>query len=193
MANTKKKLDTAGTIEDVKGGLSEPASQEVEKSKAPVRISDDVLVDVKNCFHGKLYYKNPISGELVVWDRVGEVQTMTMRELRAMKARQLGFFKNQWIAIVGVADSNGENITPADIYKNLVITQYYKNFIDPDNFEEVCNWTEAEIAERIPAMSQGVKDNLIVALNDYILSGKLDSRRKIKAFEQALDCELAIN
>ena len=67
---------------------------------------------------------------------------------------------------------------------------YYKNYIDPTSFDKICSWNENEIAENISMLSEGARDNLIVALNRFIEDGTLDSRRKIKAFEKALDCEL---
>ena len=117
---------------------------------------------------------------------------MFMRELRAMKSRNVGFFKNQWIIILGVADGEEREATPADIYKALIVGQYYNNFIDPSNFNEICGWDEKKIAERIPLLTSSAKENLVVALNGYIKSGQLDSIKKIRAFERALGCELAV-
>ena len=55
------------------------------------------------------------------------------------------------------------------------------------------SWTEAEIAEKVATLSDGARQNLVVALNGFIKDGTLDSRKKIKAFEKALDCELQVN
>lgn len=167
------------------------AAEEKSKRKTFV-ISDDVFVKVQSCFNGKIYYKNPVSGENIVWDNIGDVQTVSMRELRAMKSRNVGFFKNQWIIILGVADGEECEATPADIYKALIVGQYYNNFIDPSNFNEICGWDEKKIAERIPLLTSSAKENLVVALNGYIKSGQLDSIKKIRAFERALGCELAV-
>lgn len=158
--------------------------------KTAITIGDDVLIKVKSGFHGKLYYKNLVTGEMTVWDRQGDVQIMSMRDLRAMKARQVAFFKNQWIIILGVAEGESCKATPADICRSLVVTQYYENFVDPTRFDAVIAWSEAEIAEKVPLMSDGAKENLVVALNKFIATGRLDSMRKKRAFEKALDCEL---
>ena len=158
--------------------------------KSVATISDDVLVKVKSGFHGKLYYKNSVSGEATNWEHQGDIQVMSMRDLRAMKARQVAFFKNQWVIILGVAEGESCTATAQDICKSLVVSQYYENFIDPTNFDSVISWNEAEIAERVSLMSDGAKENLIVALNQYIEDGRLDSIRKKRAFEKALDCEL---
>lgn len=160
------------------------------KQKKRLTIPEDTAIKVKSGFYGKLHYKNLITKEKVVWERQGEEQIMTLRELRAMRTAQPAFYKNQWIIIVGIADGEDCEATPYDIYKALAVTEYYKDFIDPSNFDIVCDWNETEINERIALMSPGTKENLIVALNGFIKSGRLDSIRKIKAFEKALDCEL---
>lgn len=160
------------------------------KKQAPVQIGDNVLVRVKSGFYGKLCYRNTITNEMTIWEHIGDVQIMSMRDLREMKATQVSFFKNQWIILLGVADGEACEATPADLYRSLIVTQYYENFIDPTTFDKVCGWTVEEIEERVPMMSDGVKDNLCVALNEFIRDGRLDSIKKIKAFEKALDREL---
>lgn len=154
------------------------------------QLGNDVLVVVKSCFHGRLIYENQKTGETTIWEEAGETQLLTMGDLRAMKAQQVAFFKNQWIMIVGIDEAESVDAAPSEIYKALAITQYYKNFIDPSDLSVVCNWTTKEIEERVALMSSGVRENLIVALNGLIKNGALDSVSKIKAFEKALECEL---
>lgn len=160
------------------------------KKQAPAQIADNVLVKVKSGFYGKLCYRNTITNERTIWEQIGDVQIMSMRDLREMKATQVTFFKNQWVIILGVADGESCEATPADIYRTLIVTQYYENFIDPTSFDKVCAWSPEEILEKVPLMADGVKDNLCVALNGFIKDGRLDSIKKIKAFEKALGREL---
>ena len=44
--------------------------------------------------------------------------------------------------------------------------------------------------KNVSLMSEATKQNLSVALKGYLDSGKLDSISKVKAFEEALGCEL---
>lgn len=163
------------------------------KGSKPLKIDDNVSIKVKSGFYGKLYYKNPRNGEVFIWEHAGDIQFLTIGDLKAMKAQCVGYFKKQWLVIMGVADGEDENISYADICRTLAIDIYYKNFIDPTTFGEVCQWEEDKILERVKMMSDGAKQNLIVALNGFIENGMLDSRRKIKTFEKALGCELRIN
>ena len=160
------------------------------KPTRPVKIDDGVSIKVRSGFYGTLHFKNPRSGETFIWDHMGDIQFLSMSDLKTMKAQDVGYFKNQWIVIMGVADDSDCNASPADIYKALAIDIYYKNFIDPTTFEAACSWVDDEIEGKVSMLSNGAKRNLIVALNGFIQDGTLDSRRKIKAFEKALGCEL---
>lgn len=152
--------------------------------------SNDLMVEVKSCVFGGLIYVDKKTGEEVVWDNEGDTQIMSLKALRSMKASQVAFFKNNWIAIASVIDD--ESISPADIYQALYVQQYYKDIINPDDYSKICNWSVKEIEEKVPLLTKGAKTNLAIALNTYIENGTLDSIKKIKAFEKMLDCELSI-
>lgn len=173
--------------------MSEETKTTTKSQPKPIKIEDGVSIKVKSGFYGVLCYKNPRSQETFVWEHIGDVQFMSMSDLKTIKAQDVGYFKNQWLVIVGVAEDSDCKAKPADIYKALAIDIYYKNFIDPTTFDEACSWTDAEIAEKVATLSDGAKQNLVVALNGFIQDGTLDSRKKIKAFEKALDCELQVN
>lgn len=160
------------------------------KVAKPIKIEDGASIKVKSGFYGVLHYKNPRSGEKFIWQHIGDIQFLSMSDLRAMKAQNVGYFKNQWLVIMGVSDDSNSKATPADIYKALAIDIYYKNFIDPNTFSDVCSWNNDDIVEKISMLSEEARKNLIVALNGFIEDGTLDSRKKIKVFEQALNCEL---
>ena len=161
--------------------------------KKSVPLTDNTMIKVKSIYYGKVYYANRRSGELTIWENIGDIQVMPFSELRIMKAEQVAFFKRQWIMIVGVADGEKCTATPAEIYHALAIEQYYKNFVDPSDFRELCDMSIETIKEKISLMSESAKENLIVALNDFIRDGTLDSIKKIKAFEETLGCELREN
>lgn len=173
--------------------MAEEIRSAAKQQQKHIKIDDGVSIKVKSGFYGVLHYRNPRSGEKFVWRGIGDIQFLSMSDLKSMKAQDVGYFKNQWIVIVGVSEDSDCKASPADIYKALAIDIYYKNFIDPTTFEDVCGWSDEEITERVSAMSDGARQNLIVALNGFIQDGTLDSRRKIKSFEKALDCELQVN
>ena len=156
----------------------------MEKEK--IKITDDTNVVVRSCFSGKLYFKNLKTGDETEWSRLGDEQELTVADLKSMRSTQSAFFKNQWVRIVCGYDDSGNEIPAINIINYLRLQQYYQNFIDPSDKSVVCGWSIKEIEENVPLMSDNAKDNLMVALNDYIDSGMLDSVSKIRAFEKAL-------
>lgn len=182
MANTKNKEQENANLENIK--------VEVKKAKKPITIPEDTLIDVQSGFYGTLYYRNSNSGEQFIWNGIGEIQTLPLRELRMMKNQQVGFYKNQWIIIKGVNSADDCKATVEEICKALGVSHFYANYIDPTNLSVVCDWEASEIKDRVKLLSASAKENLIVALNEFIKDGKFDSIRKKKLFEEALDCEL---
>ncbi len=155
-----------------------------------VRITDDIQIRVKSNYYGTLFFKNKRTGDSVEWKNPGEIQSVTMGDLKAMRAEQAQFFKNQWVVILGVAEYEDCRATCEDIFKALTIEQFYQNYIEPTDYRIICGWSEKEIAERVAMLTTGARENLVVALNTYIKDGTLDSLRRIRAFEEALGCKL---
>lgn len=191
MAYNKSKAVAPETLEDViASDTTEKKLNLKDVSRAPVHIDDYAIINVKSNVFGELIYIDKKTSEETRWEKCGTVQQMTFASLRNMKASSISFFKNQWVIITGFADENADIYTTADIYRALFIVDYYKNLIDPSDYEVICKMSPSEIKERISYMSSEAKTNLIVALNTYIEKGILDSLKTIKAFEEALGCEL---
>ena len=190
MATTKKKTVRPVELGDVIAE-SEPANIDFTNvTKDAGIIPDSALINVKSNAFGKLIYVSKKTGERIVWDQCGEIQQVTLATLRGIKLECIKFYREQLIIPVGFADENADKFNPADIYKQLFIAQYYKNLVDPSDYEVLCTMTPAEIKEKISFMSTGAKENLAVAVNTFIEKGVLDSIKAIKAFEEALGCEL---
>lgn len=193
MATSKKKTSVEATeiLDDVIVAPEEEEKLDLKKvTPGTVRIDDNAVVNVKSNVFGELVYVDGRSREETRWDRCGSVQQMSFGSLRSMKASAISFFKNQWVIMTGFADENAEKYTAADIYKALFVTQYYKDLIEPSDYESVCSWSPAEIKQKVSLMSAESKANLVVALNIYIKKGILDSLKRIKTFEEVLGCEL---
>lgn len=185
--NTTTKRTTATAKKETVDNIE---STVVASPKKSVKLDDSVLISVKSNTFGGLIYVNPRTGDKTEWNGCGDVQTLTMGDLRAMKGTQRAFFENQWIYIVGVDESGYDDVTAEDIYKSLMVTQYYKNILDPDNYVEMFSWEPHRIKEAVSMMSDGAKMNLVVAANTSIEDGVLDSLRKIQVLEECLGCEL---
>ena len=191
--NKKNSAAPKAMLEDVID--NEGVCEKLDLSKTTggqVRIDDSAIVNVKSNVFGELTYVDKKTQEEIKWPRCGSVQQMTFGLLRSMKATSISFYQNQWIIIMGFADENAEKYMPADIYKALMIGQYYKDLIDPSDYQSICSWSPDQIKSKVSLMSSEAKANLAVALNTYIEKGILDSLKRIKTFEEVLGCELKI-
>lgn len=156
----------------------------------PMKLDDTLRVIVQSNVHGGLLFINQRTGDKTEWDRFGDKQTLTMGDLRSMKGSQRAFFENNWIFVESVDEAGYEDVTPEDVYKALMVTQYYKDSLTPNNFHELFRMSPDELRKSIHRMSADAKTNLIVAANDGIRNGSLDSLRVIQTIEDALGCEL---
>lgn len=191
-ASAAKKATAASNhkIED-SAPIQKVATQEVKSARPKiVKLDDSTLIVVKSNVFGELIFVNPRTGDKTKWSYCGDVQPLTMGDLRVMKGTQRAFYENQWIYIVGVEDPGYEDVSPDDIYRTLMVSQYYKNVIDPDNYQEIFSWDADRIRSAVNMMSDGAKMNLAVAANTCIADGSLDSIRKIQVLEDCLGCEL---
>ena len=189
MATNKNKKIVPDTEEVVADIVDVPESKTVTKKK-DMNFPDHVMVGVQSNTFGELIYYNRRTGARVSWNGVGDVQPVPMGELRDMRNTQRGFFENNRIFVTGVQDEDYAEATPEDVYKALMVSQYYKNVIDPDNFNTIFTMDADEIRMRLRRMSVGAKANFVVAANEAIRRGRLDSLRKIKVIEECLGCEL---
>lgn len=188
--NTRPKADIPVETA-VSPAKEETAAPAKPGQPAKVRLDDSVLIRVKSNTYGQLIYVNKRTGDRTEWSRFGEEQSVTMGDLRAMKGTQLPFFSDQMIVVTGCDDERYPDLTPAEIYDALLVSRYYKNIVDPDNFGRIFSASEDETRQWVSQMSSNARMNLIVALNAAIRNGTLDSLRKIKLFEDLLGCELA--
>lgn len=185
--NAKKKAEKATINEEVK---TETKTKTVKPAKKVVKLEDSVLITVKSNVFGKLIFKNNKTGDIIKWLEFGETQELSIGDLRSMKGTQRRFFSDNWIIIEGVYDEGYEDVTPEDVYKTLQVSQYYEELLCPKNINDVFNWSVKDIKSKVPNMSSGVKESLIIKANELVETEVLDSLSKIKALEEVLSCEL---
>ena len=186
MAATKK----APREEQAAESAEQEGTATTRKARTPVKLDDSVLVRVQSNVHGQLVYDNPRSGSRTLWEHFGDIQSVPMGDLRAMKAAYRRFFEDNWVIVKGIDEPGYEDVTPDDVYKALAVSQFYKGIIDPDRFDEFFRLDRQEMRRRIELLTEGAKLNLVVAANSAIRDGVLDSIRTVKTLEELLGCEL---
>ena len=161
-------------------------NQEVKKKQ--IKLSDDIYVTLRNNVCGTLYYYNSRTGDSYEWVKYNDIQDVKIGDLREMKTSQRNFYTKNKFTIIDIPEL--DDVLPEDVIKYLGLDQYFKGDLAPDLDEVIYQWSVDDIIKRVPNMSRGSKETLIILCNTYIEDGTLDSRKKISAFETALNCEL---
>lgn len=187
--NTTTKKATASAPKTAPAAEVQKEPVAAPKSTVP-KLDDSTLVIVKSNVFGELLYINPRTGDRFIWKDCGDVQDLSVGDIRAMKGTQRVFFENQWVVLAGIDEAGYEDVSVEDIYKSLMLSQYYKNIVDPDNYTEIFSWSLDKMKAVVNTMSSASKMNLVVAANTCIANGTLDSLKKIRTLEECLGCEL---
>lgn len=190
---TVKKTETAVTETPVVDKETEIKQQsdttEVNvKSKKKLVLSNDILLNVESTTFGRLIYVNNHTGDKVVWENEGEIQQISVENIREMKSRQPSFFKDYLIRIISVEEPGYEDYTAEEIYKALTLQQYYANsMLDVEDL--ILNQTD-KISDYIEKMGKSFKTSLIIKCNDMIKDGTLDSFSTIIQLQKILNTDL---
>lgn len=184
----RPKKATTATIENADKKMEQKIVEKKIKTRLMLNDADELLVR-SNVF-GKLIYINDRIGTETEWDESGEIQSLSVKDIKDMKAKQQAFFKNEWITIVEYPDID-ENHDIKDVYDALQLGKYYKENELYDSVDDIFDMNEEKIRKCVNDMSESVKLTLIVRANDKIEDGTLDSIKKVKLLEEILGCELA--
>lgn len=187
---TAKKTSGTKTKTTTKKTATKETKTNKPKQRERLVLDNNVILNVQSTTFGKLVYVNTQTGDKVVWEHENEIQQVTAGNLREMKSRQPGFFKNYWIRIIGIEDIDEtyQDRTIEEIYKALTLQQYYENSM-MDIEDLILNHTD-EVPIYLKKMGKSFKTSLIIRCNDMIESGKLDAFSKIKKMEEILGTEL---
>lgn len=187
---TVKKTSGTKTKTTTKKATTKETKTNEPKQRERLVLDNNVILNVQSTTFGKLVYVNTQTGDKVVWEHENEIQQVTAGNLREMKSRQPGFFKNYWIRIIGIEDIDEtyQDRTIEEIYKALTLQQYYENSM-MDIEDLILNHTD-EVPTYLKKMGKSFKTSLIIRCNDMIESGKLDAFSKIKKMEEILGTEL---
>ena len=149
------------------------------KTIVPKDIDTSEYVLVKNGFHGQLVYKSRKTGETYVWDGFGTAQEIELRELVSAKNAYKKFFINNWFMF----DEDW-------IVEYLGVSQYYKNAIPTERFDEIFALSAAELKKKIESLSAAQKKSVAYRAKELIAENKIDSLAIIDTLEKALNISL---
>ena len=156
----------------------------VEEKAAPIvakEIDPNQIIVVRSGFHGRLVYKSPRTREKFVWGEFGADQEMELRELRNAKSANKKYFENNWFMF-------DDEYTWVIDY--LGMSQYYKNALNIDSFDDLFKKNASEIEKTVSKLSDGQKKSVSYRARQLIAEGEIDSNKAIAALERSLGIEL---
>ena len=152
-------------------------------------IPTDYMIPVKSGVQGILVYVSKKTyGDEVEWRSYGDVEYIEYGELVSMRNTSKSFFENNWIFF-----DDSDDYTAQELYEMLKVDKYYKNTVLGEDLDSVFEMTPEEIEKNITPLSKGVKETIALSARTKIESGDLDSNKRIKALESALNVELVMN
>lgn len=157
------------------------AKETENKPIVPKDVDPSTIVIVKNGFQGRLVYVSPRTHERFVWDSFGDEQEIELRELRNAKSSAKAFYANNWFMF----DEDNKWVIPY-----LGLTNYYKNAIDIDDFDELFKLPVNKLKDAIDKLSKGQKKSVAYRARQLVIDKEIDSLKTIDALEEALGIEL---
>lgn len=182
MANTKSKVvKTVDTANASTAKIPSVQTDTTEKKQYRVKqeLDPNMIVTVRNGFQGQLIYKSKHTQEKFIWEEFGTEQDMELRELKNAKNSSKAFFENNWFLLDDPA-----------VIEYLGVTQYYKNALSYDSFDDLFSKSADEIKEIVSKLSAGQKKSVAYRAKQLIADETIDSIKVINALEESLSIEL---
>jgi hypothetical protein len=195
-----KKIGTENTTDNIPENTetiveytAKPTTESQVSARKKLKLDDNVSLLVSSNIFGELIYINHKTGDKYTWENMGDVQSLYVSDIRAMKSNQRKFLEQNWIVIDGIADTSDdyEGVDVTEIYEALQISNYYKNFLCPSNLNDVFNWSVDDIRNKVPKMPVSTRETIAIRANELIKAGIIDSIAKVKVLEEVIGCELA--
>ena len=173
VASAKAPEETTEATE-IATGKKKPSKPKVRKA-----IDPNLYVSVKNGFHGSLFYKDTTTGEEHRWSEFGDEIEMTFGSLQRARSAQRKFFTENWWLI-----------DDQEVLEALNATQYYKNALTYEDFEDLFSLKANKVKDKVSGLSRGQKRGVVYVAKQKIEDGELADLNVIRALEEALGTEL---
>ena len=159
-----------------------PAAEVSETTKKPVvpkEIDPNQIITVRNGFQGRLVYKSKRTGERWSWESFGAEQDMELSELKNARNSNKKYFINNWFMF----DEDW-------VIDYLGMRQYYKNYLNIQDFDQLFKKPVGEIEDIISKLSEGQRKSVAYRAKQLIAEEEIDSNRVINTLEKCLGVEL---
>lgn len=141
-------------------------------------LNDDTKVSVKSLAPA-VYYTCTTTFESFAWVEVGDVQEMTYKQLRMMKAKHPSYFSDKWLLPM---DKN--------VVKKLGLDNVYSNSMNRGDMRKLYGSDVKEVDELLSGLSNEAKTGLAHKVEDAVKNGKIENVKIIRCLEKHLGVEL---
>lgn len=153
---------------------------EVESTK-PV-IEKDEYIPCRNVFAGETIMVGKKNGGLYSWNGVGDVAEVLYEDLRMEIVNRNSTYI--YSPLILVDDERVLELFPK-------LAEFYSGLEAPENFESLLlNGSLDELRGFIESQPKGMRSALRSVASDLVMSGELDSHRKIKLIDEVLGTKL---
>lgn len=146
-----------------------------------VEIDQNALIPCRSTTHGNLIYISRRTGERIFWNDFGDVQDITMGELRNLYSTYPAFINE----VLFVIDDE-------DAVEYLGLTKLYNSLFYIDDLDSFFDRDYDELEEILPKLPKGLEESVATKARELIKEGTLDSRSKIRLIEDKLKIDLTI-
>lgn len=146
-----------------------------------VEIDSNELIPCRSTTHGNLIYISTRTGERIFWYDYGDVQDITMGELKNLHSSYPSFIND----VLFVIDDE-------DAIEYLGLSKLYDTIFDIGNLDTFFDKEYRELEDTLSKLPKGLKDSVSTKAREMIKEGTLDSRSKIKLIEEKLQIELLL-
>lgn len=141
-------------------------------------LNDDTKVSIKSLVPS-VYYSCTVTFESFAWVEVGDVQEMTYKQLKMMKAKHPRYFSDKWLLPM---DKN--------VVKKLGLEKVYANNMSRGDLKKLYGSDVMEVEELLSGLSSEAKTKLIQKVEDAVKNGKIVNVKIIRVLEKHLGVEL---
>lgn len=115
------------------------------------------------------------------WGGIGAEQWIPYEYLVEMAAMQPKFFKKNWLSV------------DEDVLVSLRMDKYYQNALSVEEYENIFSIPIEDMVARLSTIPDAQKGTLKMYAKQLVDDNEIDSKLRIKAIEDCLDCNLSDN
>ena len=179
--NTEKKENVIGAINDIISDLDDFEESD-EKDETIEDIGMDEEVPCMSIQFGGVVYTSPITGATYKWNKIGDVEYLTMKELTSMNNSKPIFLNKPWIILQDIRAINKFRLMSK--YEEVAKVNQLKKLFATGNIKLIEETIES-------ALKSGMREVVISKVRTMYNNGILNNTHIIRLLEDKLRFSIA--